>query len=266
MRCACARDAAAHVQVGGLERPDHAPAPAQAVADDAVDVCDRRDAVAHERVRLAQHRALQPVEHEALELDAHPYRGEPGALEQRMRPLDHVLGREGRRNDLDDRQEVGGIPGMHDEAARAARELGCHRRRGDRRRRAREDRLGRRHGIELCPGAAASARRLSGAHSCTYAAPATAAPRSRSRGNARAGSRPAARRAGRTTRGRRAAPRCRAWRERAAAASRSCSATSRPPRLSATAQPMPIVPAPTMATTVSGWPWGCIGLATGGIS
>ena len=57
----------------GLERPDHGPAAAEALADDPVDVLDADDAVAHEAVRLAQQRALQPVEDEPLDLARQPH-------------------------------------------------------------------------------------------------------------------------------------------------------------------------------------------------
>ena len=142
-------DSAARVEIGRLEGPDHRPAPAEPFADDPVYVVDADDAVADEAVRLAQQRALEPVEDEPLELARERHDAHSSRLEDRGGAVDDVGARERRRNELDDRQQVRRVTGVCDQAAVAAGEL-CRDRGGRDRRRARgEDRVGRCEAVEL---------------------------------------------------------------------------------------------------------------------
>ena len=117
-------DAAAAVEVRGLERPDHRPAQAEPVAHQAVDLGGRGDAVAHQAVGLAQQGALQPIEDEAVDLAAEPHRLEPRGAQQGRGRRHHVLGGERRRHQLGDPQQIGRIAGMDDETAGAAGQIG----------------------------------------------------------------------------------------------------------------------------------------------
>ena len=106
-----------------LEGPDHRPAPAEPFADDPVYVVDADDAVADEAVRLAQQRALEPVEDEPLELARERHDAHSSRLEDRGGAVDDVGARERRRHELDDRQQVRRVAGVGDQAAVAAGEL-----------------------------------------------------------------------------------------------------------------------------------------------
>ena len=248
MRAACAAMPPRTLRSEVSNGPDDAVAPAEPVLDDAVDVLDRGDAVAHEAVGLAQQRALQPVEDEALELDPHPHRREAGALEQRVRALDDVLVRERRR--ARSPRRAAGTAGCRDARRGSARGPGGRSHRGcrDRRGGAGENRLGRRQGIEPAQQVAASARAARVRTPARSAAPSSGAAEVGDGADAREDRGGAARRAARTPRGRRGERRPR--RAPVRAARRRCRA-ARPRarrRLRATAQPMPIVPAPTIAT------------------
>ena len=136
------------VQVDGLERADHAPAASEAQTNDAIDVVDAEHAVAHEAVRLAQQRSLQPVEHEPLDLRPHADDAQLRCREHVGSAVDDLGTGERGRHELDDREEVRWVAGVSDEAAATAWELARDRRRSERRGARREDRLGRRRLVE----------------------------------------------------------------------------------------------------------------------
>ena len=121
------RQAAGRVQVDGLKRAHEAPAQAEAVFHQRIEIGRRNDIVGEQAKRLGQQRALQAVQCETVDLLPDGRWHLPGFDHDRAGAFgDRRIG-PGRGADLDQRDKVRRVHRVRDQAALPGRQMGGER-------------------------------------------------------------------------------------------------------------------------------------------
>ncbi len=143
------RDAAGGVELDGLERTKERPAQAETILDGVIEVFRRDITLADEAKSFSEQRALQAVQHKAVDLAVDGHRHLPDLAIDRAGAVDRLGRGPGRAAQFDQWHQMRRIDGVTDQAARPAGQVFREARGGDGRGGGHQERILRRQPVEL---------------------------------------------------------------------------------------------------------------------